>query len=169
VRRGNENAGRPGIGGKVINKLSARIDYQFAPEWRIYAAYTYSDAYLMRSGYSMGTQFSAVTAASMMLSPTTRSQTVSGGFEFPLLIDKDLHGYTRCAYDIDQNLVTNACVGITKKFHCWFVAAECGTGQSWHRHKNGEYSQRLKSYLAFTVGLTAMPGVGFGPRVGMGN
>ena len=169
VRRGNKYVGRPGIGGTVINKLAVGIDYRFAPEWRIYARYSYSDAYLLRSGYSMGTQFSAVTAASMLLSPTTRSQTVSGGFEFPLLIDKDLHGYTRCSYDIDQNLVTNACVGITKKFHCWYVTAECGTGQSWHRHKNGDYSQRLKSYLAFSVGLTAMPGVGFGPRVGIGN
>ena len=105
----------------------------------------------------------------MMVSPTTRSQVVSGGFEFPLIFDKDLHGYTRCAYDIDQNLITNACIGLTKRFHCWYVAAECGTGQSWRRHRNGEYSQRLKNYLAFSVGLTAMPGLSFGPRVGIGN
>ena len=105
----------------------------------------------------------------MMLSPTTRSQVVGGGFEFPLLIDKDLHGYTRCSYDIDQNLITNACIGLTKRFHCWYVSAECGTGQSWRRHRNGEYSQRLKNYLAISIGRTAMPGFSFGPRVGIGN
>ena len=169
VIRGNDLEGvRPGIDSGVINRLTTSIDYRFAPEWRIYAKYTYSDAYLQRSAYSMGTQFSTMTATSMMISPTTRSQTVSGGLEFPLLIDKDLHGYTYCAYDIDRNLVTNACVGITKKFHCWYVAAECGTGQSWHRHRNGEYSQRLKNYLAFSVGLTAMPGLSFGQRVRVG-
>ena len=168
VRRGGELAGRPGISGTTINRLTTRIDYAFAPEWRAYASYTYSDAYLQRSVYSMGTQFSTITATSMMFSPTTRSQTVSGGLEFPLYIDKDLHGYTRCTYDIDRNLVTSACIGLTKKFHCWYVAAECGTGQSWQRHRNGEYSQRLKNYLAVSVGLTAMPGLKFGQRVGVG-
>jgi len=49
------------------------------------------------------------------------------------------------------------------------VSAECGTGQRWNRHRNGEYSQRLKNYLAFSIGLTAMPGLSFGPRVGIGN
>ena len=169
VRRGGEDVGRPGINSGVINRLTTRIDYRFAPEWRIYASYTYSDAYLQRSAYSMGTQFSTMTATSMMFTPTTRSQTISGGFEFPLLIDKDLHGYTRCSYDIDRNLVTNACVGVTKRFHCWYVAAECGTGQRWDLHKNGEYSQRFKNYFAVSLGLTAMPGLKFGQRVGIGN
>ena len=169
VRRGGEDVGRPGIASGVINRLSTRIDYRFAPDWRIYASYTYSDAYLQRSVYSMGTQFSTMTAMSMMFSPTTRSQTVSGGFEFPLLIDKDLFGYTRCSYDIDRNLVTSACVGITKRFHCWYVAAEAGTGQRWDRHRNGEYSTRFKNYFAVSAGLTAMPGLKFGQRVGIGN
>ena len=117
----------------------------------------------------MGTQFSAMTATSMMYTPTTRSQTITGGFEFPLIFDKDLHGYTTCTYDIDQNLVTKASVGLIKRFHCWYVAAECGTGQTWDRHRNGEYSQRLKNYLAVSVGLTAMPGLAFGQRVGIGH
>lgn len=169
VVRGGEDVGRPGIASGVINRLTTSIDYRFAPEWRIFASYTYSDAYLQRSPYSMGSQFSSMTAASMMFSPTTRSQTISGGFEFPLLIDKDLHGYTRCSYDIDRNLVTNACVGLTKRFHCWYVAAEAGTGQRWDVHRNGEYSQRFKNYFAVSVGLTAMPGLKFGQRVGVGN
>ena len=168
VTRGNSKVGRPGIASRAINRLTTSIDYRFAPEWRIYASYTYSDAYVQRSVYSMGTQFSSMTATSMMYTPMTRTQTVSGGFEFPLLIDKDLHGYTACTYNIDQNLVTRACVGITKRFHCWYVAAECGTGQTWDRHRNGEYSQRLKNYLAVSVGLTAMPGLSFGQRVGIG-
>ena len=105
----------------------------------------------------------------MMFTPMTRSQTLRGGFEFPLLIDKDLHGYTACSYDIDRNLVTNACVGITKRFHCWYVAAECGTGQQWDRHRNGEYTQKLKSYFGFSIGLTAMPGLKFDQRTGLGN
>ncbi len=169
VVRGGEDVGRPGIASGVINRLTTSIDYRFAPEWRIYGAYTYSDSYLQRSVYSMGTQFSVMTASAMMFTPTTRSQTVTGGFEFPLLIDKDLHGYTSCTYDIDRNLVTKACVGLTKKFHCWYVAAEAGTGQRWDRHRNGEYSQRLKNYFAVSVGLTAMPGLKFGQRVGIGH
>ena len=169
VVRGGEDVGRPGIASGVINRLTTSIDYRFAPEWRIYGAYTYSDSYLQRSVYSMGTQFSVMTASAMMFTPTTRSQTVTGGLEFPLLIDKDLHGYTSCTYDIDRNLVTKACVGLTKKFHCWYVAAEAGTGQRWDRHRNGEYSQRLKNYLAVSVGLTAMPGLKFGQRVGIGH
>ena len=170
VRRGNDLEGvRPGINSGAINRLTTSIDYRFAPDWRIYAKYTYSDAFIQRSPYSMGTQFSTITATSMMINPTTRFQTVSGGLEFPLLFDKDLHGYTRCTYDIDRNLVTNACVGITKKFHCWYVAAECGTGQRWYRHRDGEYTQKLKNYFAFSVGLTAMPGLSFGQRVDVGN
>ena len=169
VVRGGKKSGRPGIGGTAINRLTTSIDYRFAPEWRIYASYVYSDAYTQRSIYSMGDQFATVTATSMMFTPTTRSQTINGGFEFPLLIDKDLHGYTQCSYDIDRNLVTKACVGITKRFHCWYVSAECGTGQRWDRHRNGEYSQRLKNYFAVSVGLTAMPGLTFGQRVGIGN
>lgn len=169
VVRGGENVGRPGIASGVINRLTTSIDYRFAPEWRIYASYVYSDAYVMRSVYSMGEQFSTMVASSMIFTPTTRSQTISGGFEFPLLIDKDLHGYTQCSYDIDRNLVTKACVGLTKRFHCWYVAAEIGTGQRWDRHRNGEYSQKLKNYLAVSVGLTAMPGLKFGQRVGVGN
>jgi lipopolysaccharide assembly outer membrane protein LptD (OstA) len=168
VTRGDKKAGRPGIDSRVINRLTTSIDYRFAPEWRIYANYTYSDYYLYRSAYSMGTQFSAMTATSMSYTPMTRSQTINGGFEFPLIFDKDLHGYTACTYDIDQNLVTKACVGITKRFHCWYVSAEGGTGQTWHRDRNGDYSQRLKNYLAVSVGLTAMPGLSFGQRVGVG-
>ena len=169
VKRGGEDVGRPGIASGVINRLTTRIDYRFAPDWRIYASYTYSDAYLQRSVYSMGTQFSEMTATSMMFTPTTRSQTISGGFEFPLLFDKDLFGYTRCSYDIDRNLVTSACVGLTKRFHCWYVSAEAGTGQRWDRHRNGEYSTRFKNYFAVSAGLTAMPGLKFGQRVGIGN
>jgi hypothetical protein len=169
VWRGNKNAGRPGISGTAINRLSVSIDYKFAPEWRAYVSYMYSDAFLQRSAYSMGTQFPTITASSMLVSPTNRSQTISGGLEFPVFFDKDLHGYTRCSYDIDQNLVTNASLGLVKKFHCWYVAAECGTGQSWHRHQNGNYSQKLKNYLAISVGLTAMPGLSYGPKVGIGN
>ena len=169
VRRGGEYVGRPGIASGVINRLTTSIDYRFAPDWRIYGAYTYSDSYLQRSVYSMGTQFSVMTASSMMFTPTTRSQTVTGGLEFPLMFDKDLFGYTSCTYDIDRNLVTKACVGLTKKFHCWYVAAEIGTGQRWDRHRNGEYSQRLKNYLAVSVGLSAMPGLKFGQRVGVGH
>ena len=169
VFRGGEYVGRPGIASGVINRLTTSIDYQFAPEWRVFASYTYSDAYLMRSAYSMGTQFPTMTATSMMFSPTSRSQTVSGGLEFPLLIDKDLHGYTKCSYDIDYNLVSSACIGLTKKFHCWYVSAECGTKQRWDQHRNGEYSQRLKNYFAVSVGLTAMPGFSFGQRVGVGH
>lgn len=168
IWRGGEKVGRPGISGTAINRLTTMIDYRFAPEWRIYGFYMYSDAFLQRSAYSMGTQFPTITATSMMVSPTTRSQTVGGGFEFPLIFDQDLHGYTRCSYDIDQNLFTNACVGLVKRFHCWYVAAECGTGQSWQRHRNGEYSQRLKNYLALSIGLTAMPGLSYGPKVGIG-
>jgi hypothetical protein len=169
VTRGNKKSGRPGIGGTAINRLTTSIDYRFAPEWRIYAYYRYSDAYTQRSIYSMGDQFATMTATSMLFTPISRSQTITGGFEFPLLIDKDLHGYTQCTYDIDRNLVTRACVGITKRFHCWYVSAECGTGQRWDRHRNGDYSQRLKSYFGVSIGLTAMPSLKFGERVGVGN
>ena len=97
--------------------------------------------------------------------PAVRSTKIT---ETSAILNPSLHGYTRCSYDIDRNLVTNACVGLTKKFHCWYVAAECGTGQSWHRHRDGEYSQKLKSYFGFSVGLTAMPGLSFGQRVRVG-
>ena len=168
VWRAGRYVGRPGIASRAINRLTTSIDYRFAPEWRIYASYTYSDAYLQRSAYSMGSLFSTMTATSMMVTPMTRTQLISGGFEFPLIFDKDLHGYTTCTYNIDQNLVTNACVGLTKRFHCWYVSAECGTGQTWDRRRNGEYSQRLKNYFAVSVGLTAMPGFSFGQTVGIG-
>ena len=59
VRNGRK-VKRPGLRWKYIDRLFANVSYDFAPDWKIYANYQYSDAYNQRSVYSMGSQFTQI-------------------------------------------------------------------------------------------------------------
>ena len=58
--RNGRKVKRPGLSWKYIDRLFANVSYDFAPDWRIYANYQYSDAYNQRSVYSMGSQFTQI-------------------------------------------------------------------------------------------------------------
>ncbi len=165
--RGRRKVGRPGINKGIINRMSTNLSYQFAPEWRIYAGYNYVDGYYDRFAYSMGSTVTSVATSSLLCAyQGTRTQTVSGGLEFPIPILKDFKGSFNLSYDIEEDLFNSAYCRLLKRFHCWYVAAEFGFSQSWDSRRNGKYYKRLKHYLSFQVGLAAMPSLAYGPRVG---
>ncbi len=58
--RNGRFAGRPGLKWKYINRLYSDVQYAFAPGWRAYAAYQYSDLYNQRSAYSMGSSLTQI-------------------------------------------------------------------------------------------------------------
>jgi len=165
AKRGRKDVGRPGIDGSFIDRLNAEISYKFAPDWRIYANYKYTDDYYLRNPYSMGSSLSVSTVASSMVwRGGSRTQTVGGGLEFPMFFDKDFTGSVSVSYDIESNLFSTANFRLMKKFHCWYAAADFGFSQSWHRKQSGGYNKHLKHYLGITLGLTAMPAISYGPH-----
>lgn len=162
VWRGNREAGRPGLSSKFFNRWYTHFSWKFAPGWRFYGGYTYSDSYKQRSPYSMGTTLTAVNATSLFYSSFDRGQYLSAGLEFPVLFDKKMNGYVQFSYDVDAALMENVSLGLSRRFHCWRVTAEIGR----ECERGGEnYDKRYTNYFAFFISLTAMPDVAIGRRL----
>ncbi len=161
VRRGIRYTDRrPGVSRwKYLNYLSAGFSWNFAPDWRLYCYYSYTDDYVQRSPYSMGSTLTGINASSLFYAAYDRDQDITGGLEFPLFFDDRTKGYVRFEYDVDAALMRDIAVGISRTFHCWKVRAEFG--------REGERSGSKKdydNYFAVFVSLTAMPGVQFGKK-----
>ena len=163
VRRAGRDAGRPGLSGDFIDRWYNTLDYRFAPGWRVYGSYIYSDAYNQRSIYSMGSMFTQINATSAFETAFERHQTVGGGIEFPTYIDKSLSGRFSFYYDVDAALMQNMAFGLTKKFHCWQLDVEAGRDCN---RRGSDNDKEYTHYISFFVSLTAMPGAGFGRKVG---
>jgi len=159
--RGNRAAGRPGLSNKYFNRFNISLNWDFAPRWNFAFGYSYSDDYIQRNPYSMGTTLSAVTASSLFFSHKTRGQEISASLHFPV-IDKKTDGYIACSYDVETALFSNLAIGLTRKLHCWSVSAAIGK----KTERTGEdYSKEDSYYFAFFITLTAMPQASFGHRL----
>ncbi len=153
---------RPGVSRwKYLNYLNASMSWRFAPDWRVYLSYSYTDDYIQRSAYSMGSTLTSVNAASLFYAAYDRDQDISGGLEFPVFFDKKTTGYVRFKYDVDGALMRDVAVGLSRSFHCWKVQAEFG--REGERGGDG-HDKDYDNYFAVFVSLTALPGVQFGKR-----
>ncbi len=163
VTRGRRRiTSKPGISRwKYLNYLNANVSWRFAPDWRIYLGYAYTDDYIQRSAYSMGSTISTVNAASLFYSAYNREQDAYGGLEFPVLFDKKTRGYIRFSYDVDAALMRDIAIGVSRSFHCWNVQVEFGReGERGGRN----YGKKYDNYFAVFASLTALPGVQFGQK-----
>ena len=163
VKRGGRDAGRPGMKWKFVNRWYNQLSWQIAPDWRIFGSYNYSDQYDQRSPYSMGSMFTSISATSMFINRFTRSQQVRGGIEFPLLFDKYLKGSITCSYDIDAALMRDACLTLSRRFHC--IMASLSLGMKTER--GGKDNEKTSSYYtAFFISLADLPEAGIGYNSG---
>lgn len=79
VYQGTENVGRPGMSNKLFNQWNLNLAWNFAPDWVVTFGYTYSDDYVQRTAYSMGSTISNVNANSLFFKRYSRGQYISGG------------------------------------------------------------------------------------------
>lgn len=161
VYRGRRRAGRPGLSSKLFNQFNISMTWNFAPRWSISAGYGYSDDYVQRNPYSMGSTLAAVTASSLLFRHYTRGQEFSALFNFPV-IDEKTDGYISMTYDVDAGYMTKAALGVTRTFHCWRVGGEFGRNC---KRKGADYKKTYSNYFAFFVTLTAMPEISFGRKL----
>lgn len=157
VMRGKGNAGRPGLNWKYINRWYNSISYQIAPEWRIAASYEYSDDYIQRIPYSMGSTYSAISATDMFINRFERSQDLTFTLDFPSIIDKHLNGSFSLSYDVDAALMSDISLALKRRFHCIDVIAVGGL----KTERDGKHKER-DHYFSVFVSLSAMPQAGFG-------
>ena len=136
------------------------MSYKIAPDWKISASYEYSDDYMQRTPYSMGTSYSAVTAAGMFINYFERSQQAKAELEFPLIFDKHLKGAFMISYDIDDALLSDMCLTLKRRFHC--VDLVLALGRTVERDDG---DKEKKHYISFSVAFTAMPGLGIGHKI----
>ncbi len=162
VYRGLREAGRPGLDCDFINRWYTKISWRFAPQWRVYFGYLYSDDYVQRSAYSMGSTLSGVNATSLMYSQLTRGQYLTGGLEFPVIFDPKTSGYIQFAYDVDAALMKNVGIGVKRDFHCWQLQLEVGRDCD---RGGSDYDKEYDYYFSFFVSLTAMPDVQLGHKL----
>lgn len=160
VMRGKRNAGRPGFSWKYFNRWYNKLSYKIAPDWKISASYEYSDDYIQRTPYSMGTSYSAVTAAGMFINYFERSQQAKAELEFPLIFDKHLKGAFMISYNIDDALLSDMCLTLKRRFHC--VDLVLALGRTVERDDG---DKEKKHYISFSVAFTAMPGFGIGHKI----
>ena len=161
VMRGSKDVGRPGLSWNLVNKFSIGMRYRIATDWVFAASYVYSDAYMQRTIYSMGSTLAQINATTQFRSYFTREQYVHGSLSFPTF-DKRLKGRVFVSYDIDADLIDSLGVTLRRDFHCWYLALTAGL------YTDREYSERRQNwrsswghYINVTVGLSAMPGLAY--------
>jgi len=154
--RGGRPSGRPGISNSWIDKLSGSIIYEFAPNWRASAGYAYTDAYVSRSVYSMGSTLTQISSTSAFEnSNAARTQTVSAALDFPLYFDKTLFGGIAMSYDIEAGMMNDISFYLSKDFHCWHLMVATGRRTT----RDSDKGRKNKYYVTTFLSLTAMPTV----------
>ncbi len=143
-------AGRPGIGGDVFNKLEMGIRYTLFEGCTVNVSYSYNDPYHSRPAYSMGSTFFELDGGSTFdRYYTNRSQQINFGITLPLSLDHSLRGGFEMSYDFEQGYIKDARIRIVKTLHCWDVAVELAQERS--RNDDGDaetdYSVSVMLYL----------------------
>lgn len=154
IRDGGKNVGRPGMSGNFVNRWETTLTYKFSKDWNISASYLYSDYYRQRSTYSMASTLTNVNSTTNFASYCDRNQLARISIGFPTYIDPRLKGRFSITYDVDEDLVDDASLTLTREFHCWYL--QVGGGVSFDR--NGKGRKEWDAYIGMAVGLTAMPG-----------
>ena len=161
VRRGNKDAGRPGLDCDLINRFNISLRYNITEDWIFHIRYYYSDAYEQRTLYSMGSTLAQINATTQFKSYVYRDQYLGVALSFPTF-DKRLKGTIFLSYDIDADLVDDAGISLRRDFHCWFLALTAGISSDREYHaKEKHYKKEWSPYVSLTVGISAMPGLAY--------
>lgn len=153
---------------KYINKFQTSITYKILDDLRLYATYSYRDAYKQRSIYSMGSSLSDITSGSSFIhSYAGRSQVVTGGMEFPIPIDDKTRGDFSFSYDFEAGYMIEKKFRLIRNLHCWEAAVEFS--QKYRRNHWGEKDH--KNSVVFMLYLTEIPGakISIDRRIGGAN
>jgi len=153
-RRGRD-AGRPGIGGKLVNKWEVNFRYDLFTDCSVTLSYVYQDAYASRSAYSMGSTLSEIDGGSYFdRYYNTRSQTIRFGFTVPLSMDHSFRGAYDIYYDFEVGGIREQRIKLVKTLHCWEVAAEFAYSRKYNSDGKlkGNYSFMATAYLTGLMG-----------------
>lgn len=152
VRNGRE-AGRPGIGGSLLNFWEINLRYELFRDCNVSIGYLYQDAYATRSAYSMGSTLSEVSGGSYFDQVyTDRMQTVRFGFAVPLSLDHSFRGAYDIFYDFELGAIREQRIKLIKTLHCWEVALEAGVDRDYNSDGDKEYNYSFMA-TAYLTGL----------------
>ncbi|MBR2363591.1 MAG: LPS-assembly protein LptD [Lentisphaeria bacterium] len=161
VVRGGKRVGRPGLSASdIINRWETTLSYKFSKDWQIKASYIYSDDYYQRATYSMASTLASAAAMTSFSTFFEREQSVNIALDFPTYIDERLKGRASVNYDVDDDLVDNVDITLTRHFHCWYLQISAGMEFS----RNAVNRKAWEGYLGMAFGLTAMPGAAITAR-----
>jgi lipopolysaccharide assembly outer membrane protein LptD (OstA) len=152
------------VGGGSISRFSTRLDYSITEDWKVFAGYFYQNDYTQRSVYSMGSSLTDITSGSSFTRSYGKRQSIFGGLEFPIIDDKT-RGTVSMYYDLDDNMINEARVGVIRKFHCWEAGVE------WRvKERNDDVGEReWENTFMFTLSLTDLPSVKIAAKGGPSN
>lgn len=154
VKRGGKDAGRPGISSNLFNRWETSLTYKFSKDWQVSASYLYSDNYYQRATYSMASTLASAAAMTSFSTYFDRQQMVYLSLAFPTLIDDRLKGRASISYDVDDDIIDNVDLTLTRHFHCWYLQVSAGAEFS----RNAVDHRTWDGYIGFALGLSAMPG-----------
>lgn len=160
VIRGGKNVGRPGLSTGLINRWETTLSYKFSKDWKLSASYLYSDNYYQRATYSMASTLASVAAMTSFATYFERQQIVSLSLDFPTYIDDRLKGRASISYDVDDDLIDNVDLTLTRHFHCWYLQVSVGAEFT----RNAANNRTWEGYIGMALGLTAMPGAAINSR-----
>ena len=161
VTRGDRDAGRPGLlQWRELNEWNTTLEYSITKEWILKASYKYSNRYWRRSVYSMGSMVDAINATSTSLKVLqTPSQEFDFSLAFPTYIDPRLKGEIYLTYDINEALLEDVGIRLTRDFHCFKAGVEFGC-----ETERDDGKKETDFYISGFVSLSAMPNIGFSKK-----
>lgn len=133
TRRHGRILGRKGISGKWINRWETNIRYRIIEDVIARFSYIYSDQYASQTNYSMGSSIADFDHSGTMFNKFTvgRSQTFSFGLDFPITMDRKTRGAYEINYDVEEGMIRDQRLRITRSLHCWQLAVEMIAERSW--------------------------------------
>ena len=162
TRSNGRKADNPGLNQwHTLNEWNTTLKYKISDDWSIRASYYFSNRYWRRSVYSMGSMLDAVIATSTSLKVReTANQDFNFGITFPTYIDKKLKGEFYMTYDINEALMEDIGVRLTRDFHCFKAGVELGCETD--RDDNGRKDESF--YVTGFISLSSMPSAGFSSK-----
>ena len=152
--RGDRLAGRPGIGGSLLNRAYFSMQYKPIEDIIFNLSYNYQDGCVGRAPFSMGSFLTEIESGSAFdrYYVLNRSQTVNFGMSMPLTPDRKTYGAYNIAYDFEEGGISRQTLGISRLFHCVKVSAIF----SWRRRRNSSNKVKSDASVAVTATLVGL-------------
>ena len=126
AQRGGRTAGRPGIGGTILNRAYLSLTYKPIEDLVFNFSYNYKDAYNGRAAYSMGSTLTEIESGSVFdqYYSNSRTQTLNFGVSAPITPDRKTFGAYKISYDFEEGAITKQTLSLSRLFHCVKVSGE---------------------------------------------